>query len=163
MLKIKMVCYLYIGCRLKRQLLIFWQILLFIFIAPSFGVQASDVNIIKPDFQFNTMNTKHKTSMQKPEYNPEDHPSKHCVSKISIKTQNIYLFENWYDQAKTKSKQNWQETVKKRYGSVYSNWPVSINKKDRCTRIGIASNEEGKVGVYVLCSVSAVPCTRLSN
>ncbi|GAA6212217.1 hypothetical protein NBRC116602_19580 [Hyphomicrobiales bacterium 4NK60-0047b] len=69
--------------------------------------------------------------------------------------------DGWQRTAEYKTKAKWAESVKKRYGSVYSQWDSAKNKKYECRRIGFGNDKEGNVGTSVLCMIAAEPCVNL--
>ena len=86
---------------------------------------------------------------------------KHCVNTIKIKHRQTYFSDGWLQAAKQHAALKWQNTVKKRFGSVYSNWALARNQKSHCNRIGFGSDLQGNIGTFVLCSYSAEPCVNL--
>ncbi len=86
---------------------------------------------------------------------------KHCVNTIKIKYRETYFSDGWLQAAKQHAALKWQKTVKKRFGSVYSNWALARNQKSQCNRIGFGSDLKGNIGTFVLCSYSAEPCVNL--
>ena len=83
---------------------------------------------------------------------------KHCMTAIKIKQQGLYSQHHWHQSAKKKATQKWQNTVKARFGTVYSTWQNAEQQQANCTRIGIGSDLEGNVGAVVLCHLNAKPC-----
>ena len=92
-----------------------------------------------------------------------DNPAKHCVKKIELKKQYLYMTDNWYQAAEQETKRLWQQSVIKRFGSVYSRWDVAQNKKYECQRIGFGNDEAGNIGASVVCLIAADPCVILLN
>jgi len=90
-------------------------------------------------------------------------PSKHCVNAIEVKSEHLFMRDEWQTIAEFKTKARWAESVKKRYGSVYSQWKDANNKKYECRRIGFGNDKEGNVGTSVLCMIAAEPCVILLN
>ncbi len=90
-------------------------------------------------------------------------PKKHCVNKIEIKSEHLFMRDGWQRKAEYQTKAKWAESVKKRYGSVYSQWDSAKNKKYECRRIGFGNDKEGNVGTSVLCMIAAEPCVNLTN
>lgn len=85
----------------------------------------------------------------------------HCVSQIEVKSEHLFMFDDWRKIAREKSKTKWQESVKQRYGSVYTIWEVAKNQKEKCERIGFGNDKQGNVGTLVICNRSAEPCVNL--
>ena len=92
-----------------------------------------------------------------------DQPVKHCVKKIELKKQYLYMTDNWYQAAEQETKNLWQQSVIKRFGSVYGQWEVAQNKKYECQRIGFGNDEAGNIGASVVCLIAADPCVILLN
>ena len=90
-------------------------------------------------------------------------PKKHCVNKIEIKSEHLFMRDGWQRKAEYQTKAKWAESVKKRYGTVYSQWKSAKNKKYECRRIGFGNDKEGNVGTSVLCMITAEPCVNLTN
>lgn len=90
-------------------------------------------------------------------------PLKHCVKKIEIKKQFLYMTDDWYSSAKQDAKRLWQQSVIKRFGSVYGQWEIAQNKKYDCKRIGFGNDDEGNIGASVVCQIAADPCVILLN
>lgn len=88
-------------------------------------------------------------------------PLKHCLAKVEIKTHEVYLKKDWRIKAQQNSTLKWQKSVQARYGSVYSKWDLSKNKKTNCTRIGFGNDKEGNIGTTVNCFYAAEPCVLL--
>ncbi len=86
---------------------------------------------------------------------------KHCLSKIKIKHRHTYFSDEWLATAKEQAALKWQSKVKKRFGSVYSNWALARNQKSHCSRIGFGNDLQGRIGVFVLCNYAAEPCVNL--
>ncbi len=87
--------------------------------------------------------------------------SKHCVSPIDVKFRETYMINEWLDQAKQKALSKWQNTAKKRFGSVYSDWQIAKNQKAKCLRVGFGNDQKGNVGTSVVCQYSGEPCALL--
>ncbi|GJM00266.1 MAG: hypothetical protein DHS20C07_19450 [Methyloligella sp.] len=92
-----------------------------------------------------------------------NNPKKHCVNKIEIKSEHLFMRDGWQRRVEYQTKAKWAESVKKRYGSVYSQWDSAKNKKYECRRIGFGNDKEGNVGTSVLCMIAAEPCVNLTN
>lgn len=90
-------------------------------------------------------------------------PLKHCVKKIELKKQFLYMTDDWYSTAEQDAKRLWQQSVIKRFGSVYGEWEVAQNKKYDCKRIGFGNDDEGNIGASVVCLIAADPCVILLN
>lgn len=90
-------------------------------------------------------------------------PLKHCVKKIELKKQFLYMTDDWYSSAEQDAKRLWQQSVIKRFGSVYGEWEVAQNKKYDCKRIGFGNDDEGNIGASVVCLIAADPCVILLN
>lgn len=85
----------------------------------------------------------------------------HCVTEIEVSTEHLFMFDEWRKIAKEKSKNKWQESVRQRYGSVYTKWESAKNQKAKCERIGFGNDKQGNVGTLVICNRSAEPCVKL--
>lgn len=105
-----------------------------------------------------TFDNTQKTSLQN-----QNNPTKHCVAKIEIKKNHLFMMDSWQKEAEQSSQKQWKDSVQARYGSVYSNWKDAINKKAECTRIGFGNDIKGNVGTSVICSFAAEPCVNLLN
>lgn len=90
-------------------------------------------------------------------------PLKHCVKTIELKKQFLYMTDDWYSSAEQDAKRLWQQSVIKRFGSVYGEWEVAQNKKYDCKRIGFGNDDEGNIGASVVCLIAADPCVILLN
>ena len=86
---------------------------------------------------------------------------KHCVQKIELKTEHLFMKDNWQQSAEIQTKEKWSRSVIKRFGTVYGNWKTAINKKYECTRIGFGNDKEGNIGASVICLIEAEPCVIL--
>ena len=94
--------------------------------------------------------------------NPKHQLNRHCVEEVKLRFEEVYMFNNWYGQAKQTALKRWQENVKNRYGSVYSNWMSSSMRKNSCKRIGFGNDDFGNIGRTVICEISANPCADLT-
>jgi len=90
-------------------------------------------------------------------------PLKHCVKKIELKKQFLYMTDDWYSSAEQDVKRLWQQSVIKRFGSVYGQWEIAQNKKYECKRVGFGNDDEGNIGASVVCLIEAAPCVILLN
>ncbi len=86
---------------------------------------------------------------------------KHCVQKIELKTEHLFMKDNWQKHAEVETKEKWSKSVVKRFGTVYSNWKTAKNKKYECTRIGFGNDKAGNIGASVICLIEAEPCVIL--